>query len=364
VAALLCVPAVLAADSRAKNVVLFLADAGGIPTINAASLHGYGGPRKLFIQRMPNIALSETSAVPHFVTDSAAGMTAIVTGEKTRNGFIAQSASGTRGVQDGAPLKTILEHAEERGLATGIITNDALSGATPAALYAKANDRASTAVIFSQVFTPRFGDGVDVMIGAGRPAIAKALAAAGGSLDALAAEKGRPLLSALADVPADAKRAIVLLDTAEFDLAQAVQLATRMLSRNKKGYFLMVEWDTHTDNLRRGLDRMVTLDRAIEQTAQTVGKDTLLLFTADHSFDIRVRGGQTGTALLEGFEEAQAKAVEEKRRDIRIPAVRMDNGHTGEEVLVAAQGPGATRVRGYMANTDLFKVMMAAFRWD
>jgi alkaline phosphatase len=143
-----------------------------------------------------------------------------------------------------------------------------------------------------------------------------------------------------------------------------MQLAVRMLSSNKKGYFLMVEWDTHTDNLRRGLDRMVTLDRAIEQIAQTAGKDTLLLFTADHSFDIRVRGGQTGTPLLEGLEEAQAKAIEEKRRDIRIPAVRMDNGHTGEEVLVAAQGPGATRVRGYMANTDLFKVMMTAFGWS
>jgi alkaline phosphatase len=364
VAALLCVPAVLAADSRAKNVILFIADAGGIPTIHAASLHGYGAPRKLFVQRMPHIGLSETSAIPHFVTDSAAGMTAIVTGEKTRNGVLAQSASGVRGKQDGAPLKTILEHAEERGLATGIITNDAVSGATPAALYAKANDRASMAVIFMQVFSPRFGDGVDVMIGAGRPAIAKALAATGANLDALAIEKGRPLLPALADVPADAKRAIVLLDSAEYDLGQAIQLATRALSRNKKGYFLMVEWDTHTDNLRRGLDRMVTLDRAIEQTAQTAGKDTLLLFTADHSFDIRVRGGQVGTPLLEGLEEAQAKAIEEKRRDIRIPAVRMDNGHTGEEVLVAAQGPGATRVRGYMANTDLFKVMMTAFGWS
>ncbi len=362
---LLCVPALLAAaENRAKNVILFIADAGGIPTIHAASLHGYGAPRKLFIQRMPHIGLSDTSPVQHFVTDSAAGMTAIVTGEKTRNGFIAQSASGARGVRDGVPLKTILEHAEERGLATGIITNDALSGATPAALYAKANDRASTAVIFSQVFSPRFGDGVDVMIGAGRPAIGKALAATGASLDTLATAKGRPLLSSLTDVPPDAKRAIVLLESGEFDLGQAVQLAVRMLSHNKKGYFLMVEWDTHTDNLRRGLDRMIALDRVIERTAQTARKDTLLLFTADHSFDVRVRGGQTGNPLLAGLEEAQAKALEEKRRDIRIPAVRMDNGHTGEEVLVAAQGPGAERVRGYMANTDLFKVMLAAFRWN
>src|SRR5687767_8214618 len=209
---LLIVPVLLAAQSRAKNVILFLADAGGIPTIHAASLHGYGAARKLFVQRMPNIALSDTSSASGYVTDSAAGMTAIVTGHRTNNGVIAQSASSQRGLRDGEALKTILEHAEERGLSTGIITNDAVTGATPAALYAKANERAEMAVIFQQVFTPRHGDGVDVMIGAGRPAIAKSLAATGVELEALGSEKGRPLLSSLADVPSTATRAIVLLD--------------------------------------------------------------------------------------------------------------------------------------------------------
>ena len=360
---LLMVPAVVAADRRAKNVILFLADAGGIPTINAASLHGYGAPRRLFLQRMPHIGLSDTSSASRFVTDSAAGMTAIVTGQKTNNNVVSQSASAERGVRDGEPLKTILEYAEERGLSTGIITNDAVTGATPAALYAKANDRAATAVIFQQAFTPRYGDGVDVMISAGRPAIAKALAATGVDLDAMTRERGRPVLTSLAAVPPDATRAIVLMDSAEFDLAEAVPLALRMLSKNRKGYFLMVEWDTHTDALKRGLDRMVALDKVIERTAQQAGRDTLLLFTADHSFDVRVRGGQPGQPLLEGFEEAEASRIAEKRRDIRIPAVRMDNGHTGEEVLVAAQGPGAERVRGYLANTDLFGIMMDAFGW-
>jgi alkaline phosphatase len=363
IALVLIVPLTLAAQSRAKNVILFLADAGGIPTIHAASLHGYGAARKLFIQRMPNIALSDTTSASGYVTDSAAGMTAIVTGQRTNNGVIAQSASGQRGKSDGEPLKTILEYAEERGLSTGIITNDAVTGATPASLYAKANDRASMAVIFQQVFAPRMGDGVDVMIGAGRPAIAKSLAAANVDLDALGSEKGRPLLRSLSDVAPNASRAIVLLESADFDLAQAVEIAQRMLSRNPRGYFLMVEWDTHTDALRRGLDRMVALDRVIERTAQAAGRDTLLLFTADHSFDVRVRGGQSGVPLLDGFDEAEAKRIEEKRRDIRIPAVRMDNGHTGEEVLAAAQGPGAERVRGYLANTDLFGIMMDAFGW-
>src|SRR5688500_16323519 len=183
IALLLLVPALAAAD-RAKNVVLFIADAGGIPTINAASLHGYGAPRKLFVQRMPHIGLSETSSIPNFVSDSAAGMTAIVTGQKTRNGFLAQSASGQRGVRDGAPLKTILEYAEERGLSTGIITNDAITGATPAATYAKANDRGMTALIFQQLFAPRFGDGLALVIGGGRGAMTPALSPAGSALDA------------------------------------------------------------------------------------------------------------------------------------------------------------------------------------
>ena len=358
--ALLLVPVAVSAQSRAKNVILFLADAGGVSTIAAASLHGYGAPRRLFVQRMPNIGLSETSSASSLVTDSAAGMTAIVTGQRTHNGMIGQSASGVRGKTDGEPLKTILEYAEERGLSTGIVTDDSVAGATPASLYAKANDRATTAMIFKQVFDPKFGDGVDVIISAGRGALTKALAAENIELETFAAGKGRPIVTSIAAVPATATRAVVLLDSGEFDKIEAVEAAIRLLSRNKKGYFLMVEGDTHATPIKRGLERMIGLDRAIERASQLVRSDTLLLFTADHSFDIRIRGGRPGTPLLEGLEKAEA---ESPKGPIRIPALRMDNGHAGEEVLVAAQGPGAQRVRGYMANTDVFRVMMDAFGW-
>jgi len=357
---LLLAPVALAAQGRARNAILFLADAGGLSTIAAASLHGYGAGRQLFIQRMPHIGLSDTASASQIVTDSAAGMTAVVTGQRTHNGVIAQSATAVRKQVDGEPLKSILEYAEERGLSTGVITNDSLAGATPAATYAKANDRGMTAVIFQQVFTPRFGDGVDVMIGAGRAAITRALAEAGVDLEALSRERGRPMWSTFADIPADATRAIVMLDSGEFDLETAVQRAIRLLSQNPRGYFLMVECDVHTDRIRRGLERLVTFDRLIQRTARAVGDDTLLLFTADHSFDIRLRGGRLEQPLLEGLEQAEA---ESPKGPIRIPAVRMDNGHTGEEVLVAAQGPGADKVRGFMANTDIFNVMMEAYGW-
>ena len=365
VLALLLIPAALGAESRARNVILFLADAGGTSTVAAASLHGYGSPRRLYVQRMPHIGLSETSSASQLVTDSAAGMTAIVTGERTHNGVISQSTAAVRGQSDGAPLKTILEYAEERGLSTGIITNDAVTGATPGALYAKANDRRYTVPIFRQVFTPRFGDGVDVLIGARPEVFDKAFEAEAITPDAIAQEQGRPVVASVAEIPAGATRAIVLVRPQEsegdFDLAATVAAAIGMLSKNRKGYFLMVEWDTHANPIRRGLDRMVELDRTIERVARQAGSNTLVVFTADHSFDIRIRGGRHGEPLLEGLDQAE---LENPKGPIRTPALRMENGHSGEAVLVAAQGPGARRVHGYMANTDIFRVMMAAYGWD
>ena len=363
IALLLLLPVGLSAQTRATNVVLFVADAGGNSTIAAASLHAHGEPNRLFLQRMPSIALSDTTTASQIVSDSAAGMTAIVTGHKTHNGVVSQSASAVRGKQDGEPLKTIIEYAEERGLSTGIITNDALTGATPGALYAHVNDRSQTAAIFRQAFAPRYGDGVDVMIGAGRPAISKALAADGDDLDAIGRQHGRPILSSLSQIPQEAAQVIVVVERADFDFNDAVDAAHRILSRNPKGYVLMVEVDTHTDRVREGLDRMVAMDRVIAHTADLAGPDTLLLFTADHSFDIQLRGGLLATPLLEGLEDAEAEARAETRRNIRTPNIRMDNAHTGAPVIVTAQGPGAERVRGFMANTDLFGVMMQALGW-
>jgi alkaline phosphatase len=349
---------------NAKNVVLFLADAGGTSVIAAASLHAHGAPNRLFMQtQLPHVGLSDTSTASQIVSDSAAGMTAIVTGQRTHNGVIAQSAATVRNKQDGEALKTILEYAEEHGLSTGVISNDSLTGATPASTYAHVNERGKTAEIFQQAFAPRFGDGIDVMIGSGRPGITKALAATGSSLDAVAAQHKRPILSTLDEVPADATRTIVLFESSEFDVEAAVQTAHRILSKNKKGYFLMVEVDTHTDRVRRGIEHMVEMDKVIAKTASLVGRDTLLMLTADHSFDLQLRGGRLDAPLLEGVDEAEAKAREEKNPTVRTSTLRMENSHTGEPVIVAAKGPGAERVRGFMLNTDLFNVMMQAYGW-
>jgi alkaline phosphatase len=344
-----------AARGEARNIILFLGDAAGIPTLHVASVYKYDHPNKLFIQQMPFIALMDTSAADEWVTDSANGMSAIVTGQKTKNGVISQSASAVRGKQDGEILQTILEYAEQRELSTGVISNMNVTDATTAACYSHSNDRGASGKIFAQVFTPRFGDGVDVLIGAGRDAILTATAKVGVNVESAAREKGYAFYSSLDTISGSDTRVIALLNTHDFSLAQAVDSAIRILSKNEKGYFLMTEWDAHTDNLKRGLDQAIELDDTIRKTAESVSGDTLIIFAADHSFDIRLVDGKKGEPILSN--EAQ-RANGESRGNVRV-----NDGHTGEQVLVAAQGPGAERVHGFIANTDLFHIMMAAYGW-
>ncbi len=353
-----------AADAapKAKNVIVFLADAGGVPSVHAASLLGYGEPLKLHVQQWPNLGLSETSPVDNFVSDSANGMSAIMTGVKTRNGVISQSAAAVRGKTDGAPTKTLLEYAEERGLRTGVVTSQAITDATPAATYAHANDRNKWGEIFQQAFKPRFGDGVDVLIGAGRDKIGTQLAAAGTGFDQLAKAHGRPVYARLEDAPASNARPVVVTQDEGVDVRAATLRALDLLKGSPKGYLLVVEWDAHTDDAREGLQNIVNFDKLIAEVEGRVDlKDTLLLFTADHSFGLQVDGGRRGEPLLEGYDAWKAAGKDEDV--VRLKNVMVNRTHTGEEVVALATGAGAQRVRGYFPNTHLFQIVMDAWGW-
>jgi alkaline phosphatase len=274
---------------------------------------------------------------------------------------LSQSAESVRGEKDGAPLKTILEYAEEKGLSTGVMTNVNIADATPAACYSHVNSRAKFGDIFSQIFKPRFGDGVDVVFGIGRKPILASGQELGIDLEEMARSQQRPLYTSLAEIPANTRRPIAVLDT-PIDLPEAARLAIKTLSKNPKGYFLMIEWDAHTDNPERGLNNVVGFDKLIREIASTVDlKETLLLFTADHSFDLRMRGGLRTDPVLKGLSEWQQ--THDPKARIDLPVIRLEHGHTGEEVLATSQGPGSERVNGFFPNTRLFEVMMSAFGW-
>ena len=349
-----------AGPKHARNVILFLADAAGIPTLNAASLYGYQAPLRLHVQGWPHVGLSETSPVGGFVSDSANGMTAIMTGQKTRNGVISQGPEAVRGKKDGPALKTILEYAEQHGLGTGVITDMPIDDATPAACYAHSNERNKGAEIFAQAFTPRYGDGVDVLIGSGRADLEAQLKAAASSIEALAERSHRPVYSSLEAAPLAERRPIVVADA--IDVRAATLRALDVLQKSEKGYFLMVEWDAHTPDPKPGLDHVVAFDKLIAEVQKRVNlKDTLLLFTADHSFALRVIGESSDGDVLAGYQEWKASGV--KGSTVRLNSLVVENAHSGEEVAAMAIGAGAERVSGFFPNTRLFHVMLEAWGW-
>lgn len=349
---------------KAKNVILFLADAGGVSSVSAASLLGYGEPLKLRVQHWPNLGLSDTTPVDQFVSDSANGMSAIMTGVKTRNGVISQSPAAVRGKTDGEPTKTLLEYAEEHGLRTGVVTSQPVADATPAATYAHSNDRGKWGEIFQQAFAPRYGDGVDVLFGTGRAKIGQQLAASGTGFDQIAKAHERPIYARLEDAPSANARPVVVAD--QIDTRAATLRALDLLKGSPKGYLLVVEWDAHTDDPREGLQHIVDFDKLIAEVETRVDlKDTLLVFTADHSFGLQVDGGRRGEPLLEGYEAWKATQTPGAKEEdvIRLKNVMVNRSHTGEEVAALAVGPGSERVRGYFPNTHLFDVMMDAWGW-
>ncbi|MEN1971859.1 alkaline phosphatase [Luteimonas sp. MJ204] len=350
-----------AGEPRAKNVIVFLADAAGVSTLHGASLHGYGEPLKLHIQGWPHLGLSDTSPVDKWVSDSANGMSSIMTGVKTRNGVISQGPDAVRREKDGTPTRTLLEYAEERGLRTGVVSTQSIADATPAATYAHSNDRGKWGEIFPQAFSPRYGDGVDVLIGSGREKIGSQLAAAGTSFEALSTQHRRPIHASLADVDAGNARPVVVADG--IDARAATLKALDILQDAPEGYLLVVEWDAHTDDVRKGLQNVVDFDRLIAEVEARVDlDDTLLLFTADHSFGLQVDGGERGQPLLQGYEKWARSGSDDDL--VRLDNVLVNRTHTAEEVVAVATGAGAHRVRGYFPSTHLFTVVLEAWGWD
>lgn len=341
---------------RARNVILIIGDAGGIPTLHAGSLYHHNKPNGLFIQSLPYMALMDTSAANAWVTDSAAGITAIVTGQKTNNGVLSQGPNAVRGSQEGTRLKTILEYAEEHGLSTGVMTNVPATDATAAGCYAHVSDRGNTKEIIRQFLTPQFGNGVDLLIGAGRQNVVVAADALDIDLKAELKKRGYGFYRTPEEALASQGRVVAVFDTMDFDEPPLVQHAIKTLSQNPKGYFLMAECDVHTDKLKLGLEHVGVLDRIVREAVERAGDDTLVIFCADHSFDFRLVGGKPGQPMLDGEQSAGAGKPPK-------PFINVGSGHSAEHVLVAGKGPGAERIHGFIANSDLFGIMMAAYGW-
>jgi len=337
---------------KAKNVILFVGDGMGMSTITAARIFAgqakglRGEGHQLSFEKFPYLALSKTYSADQQTPDSAPTMSSMMTGVKTNHGMLSVSQSvkpkekNVALVQQGS-METLLESAEKKGLATGIVTTTRITHATPAATYAHTSNRnwendgqlpkqTALADIAAQLiahYPSKDGDGIEVVLGGGRKNFLPVTTPDPEYRDKKGKRKdGRNLITEYkaktgADYvwnkaqfdaidPAKTTRLLGLFershlkyeadrnkDTAgEPSLAEMTSKAIDILANNQNGYFLMVEAGRidhahHAGNAYRALKDTAMLSDAVEIAASKVNlAETLIIVTADHSHTFIISG--------------------------------------------------------------------------
>lgn len=264
--------------SKIKNLILVIGDGMGLEHIAAGELaekKDYAFTNWQFTS--VNTDSIKTSGLGPVTTDSAASGTALATGHLTVNSYIGKDHTG-------ADVNTILDLAKnEYGKATGVVTTDALHGATPAAFSAHNIDRSnSEAIVLSQLTS-----GVDLLCGATNSVCT--------SKKAQIESAGYAYCDNLSQIPSvmSADKTYWQLDLAEtkatVQLKDAAVQACTYLNQDEDGFVLMIE-QAHIDKYSHSNDfvgmvkSMQSLSDTVDALLAWIGDraDTAILVTADH----------------------------------------------------------------------------------
>jgi alkaline phosphatase len=340
-----------------QRVIVLLVDGGGLAQWTSA-LHAAGS---LAVQEMPVVGLVDTRSGTHRVTDSAAGATAYATGHRTFQRAVGvglecreiarrDTAAVRRDPTSCAPLRTVLEAARDRGMATGIVTTAAVVDASPAAFVAKSPTRYWYDQIADQFVAAR----LDVLLGGGRGYFQGGARADGRDVTEALCEGALCITTAAelqAYTPDD--RRLVGLFTGEAmpmshlrspSLPLMVETALRRLERNPAGFFAFFESESTDDAGHENIPlaemarEMIDFDSAVrvalDYARRTPG--TLVLVLADHETG--------GMSILERADSVWANYA--------------TGGHSGTMVPLFAYGPGAERFGGIRGNDEVGRILM------
>ncbi len=269
---------------KPKNIILMIGDGMGLSQITTAM---YMNKNYLHLERCTTVGLLKTHAADNIITDSAAGATAYSCGKKTYNGAIGVDI-------DGKPLKTLLEEAEERGMATGLVATSTITHATPASFIAHQPSRN----MHEEIAKDFLQTDVDLVIGGGRKHFEKRKDGLN-LLDSLK-ENGYFVTGNFNKINKNIEK-FYLFTAPEHPakksegrnyLPQATALALDFLSRKStddKGFFLMIEgsqidWGGHANDTQYILDELLDFNQSIGQVLDFAEKsgETLVVITADH----------------------------------------------------------------------------------
>ena len=316
---------------QAKNVILFIGDGMSPAHRVAARLLSKGIAQgkafgKLAIDDMPHMALVATAGSDSIITDSANSMSAYTTGHKSAVNAMGVYADRTASPFDDPRVETISSLVKRRqGMAVGIVTNTEVEDATPAAMVAHTRRRATYDQIVEQFFAAK----PEVIMGGGSAHFLPKETPdgrRGDSTDYIAAfrESGYAIASTAAEMTKAAKAAgttklLGLFHTKNMDgvldrrflkrgtvkkfpnqpdLTEQVGAALEVLSRNPRGFVLMVESGlidkyTHVLDMERAVYDTIMLDDSVKLArdwATAHGNDTLILVVADHNHPISLIG--------------------------------------------------------------------------
>lgn len=352
-----------------RGIILFIGDGMGANQRLGAQWLAWGQKGRLAMDRMPVLGFQETSAADRLVTDSGAAATALATGVKANYLAIGMDAAYN-------PVETILEQAQDRGWAVGLITTVPLAHATPAAFAAHVKDREAMTEIAAQMMAHEIdvllGGGEDDFLPRGKRGCHPNLGHRqnGENLIEAAVVRGYTLVCSGAELLAlDTGSTEKLLGFFGDDeiiapyspsLAEMTQAAIEILSQDEEGFFLMVEggqvdWAGHDNKALEAMQFTVGLDAAVTRAQiYALGEpNTLVIVTADHET------GGMGVSL-------EGEGTFRQDGPFRMPdgtAFWVDwtgGGHTGVSVPVTAQGPYSEYLAGEYPNTWIYAVMYAA----
>jgi len=324
--------------SKVKNIILLIGDGMGLAQIYSGLTANRG---ELNLSQLLNIGFSKTSAADSYITDSAAGATAMATGQKARNRAIGVDTNNI-------PLKNLPDIIKPLGIKTGLISAGNITDATPAAFYAHQPERSMDSTIARDFLKST----VDIMIGGGAAVFNKHKVS-----DSLRG-KGYQVSNQWNEL-ASLKAPFVLLDDSKTVsiqkgrgnfLTESFTKTQQTLSKSGKGFFIMAEgaqidYGGHANKVPYVVTEMLDFDQLIGEAlrfADTNG-ETLVIVTADHE-----TGGLT---LLDG--------------DLKkgyVDGSFSTNDHTAVMVPVFAYGPHALDFRGVYENTEIFNKMLTVFK--
>lgn len=322
------------AESSVKNIILFIGDGMGTAQVYGAMTIS---PTPLALESFPYTGFSKTWSANNYITDSGAGATAIACGVKTKNGMIGMDP-------DSITVASITEIVHGKGLATGIISTCQITHATPAAFVAHNIKRAN----FEEIASDFLNGTVDVFIGGGEDYFRNRKD--GRDLAVNLKDMGYDVVYNIDDMKSSASAKLAGL-LAKKDMPQALKgrkgmlpemtrKAIETLSRDKDGFFLMVEgsmidWGASAKDLDYTLAEVIDLDDAVRVAREFADKngETLIVVTADH---------ETGGMYLSGGNVAQKKVT---------AGFNEKGGHSGIMVPIFSYGPGAEKFSGIHDNT-------------